>query len=88
MHTITETFAAPSTKAEKLFWLPEYIRLAKSVYDTYTDTGETSEQHRHIGNCASRWGISRRCAHAILTGEGDFKVTDQNIIITRPVVEA
>lgn len=88
MHTITEIFTAPSTKAGRLFWLPEYVRLAKSVYDTYTGTGETSERHRHVGNCASRWGISRRCADAILTGEGDFKVSDDSIIITRPVVEA
>lgn len=88
MHTITEIFAAPSTKTEKLFWLPEYVRLAQSVYQTYTSTGETSERHRHVGNCASRWGISRRCAQAILTGEGNFKVSDDNVIITRPVVEA
>lgn len=88
MHTITEIFTAPSTKAGKLFWLPEYVRLAKSVYDTYTDTGETSERHRHVGNCASRWGISRRCAQAILTGEATFTVGDQHITITRPVVEA
>lgn len=87
MHTITETFPAPSTKAERLFWLPEYIRLAKSVYSGYTRDGETSERHRYTGNCASRWGISRRCAVAILTGEAAFEITDKNVIITRPVVE-
>ena len=88
MHIITETFPAPSTKAEKLFWLSAYIRLSKAVYDTYTRDGETSERHRHVSNCASRWGITQRCAIAILTGEGSFEVTDKNIIITRPVVEA
>jgi hypothetical protein len=88
MHVITEIFTAPSTKAEKLFWLPQYIRLAKSVYDGYTRDGETSERHRYTGNCASRWGISRRCATAILTGEGSFEITDKGIIITRPVLEA
>ncbi len=88
MHTITEIFAAPSTKAEKLFFLPEYIRLAKSVYSGYTRDGELSERHRHVDNCAARWNVSRRCALTILTGEGSFEVTDKNIIITRPVVEA
>ena len=88
MHTITEIFTAPSTKAGRLFWLPEYVRLAKSVYDTYTRDGETSERSRHVGNCAARWGISRRCALAILTDEASFTVGDQHITITRPVVEA
>ena len=88
MHTITEIFTAPSTKAGRLFWLPEYVRLAKSVYDTYTDTGETSERHRHVSNCASRWGITQRCAIAILTGVGNYEINDNTITITRPVVEA
>ena len=88
MHTITEIFAAPSTKAGKLFWLPEYVRLSKAVYNTYTNTGETSERSRHIGNCASRWGVTHRCAQAILTGEATVNVGDQHITITRPVVEA
>lgn len=88
MHTITEIFTAPSTKAGRLFWLPEYIRLAKSVYSGYTRDGELSERHRHVDSCASRWNISRRCALAILTGEGSFEVTDKSIIITRPVLEA
>lgn len=88
MHTVTEIFAAPSTKAEKLFWLPEYIRLARTVYSGYTRDGELSERHRHVNSCAARWNISRRCALAILTGEGSFEVTDKNVIITRPVVEA
>ena len=88
MHTITETFAAPSTKAERLFWLPEYIRLARSVYSGYTRDGELAERHRHVDSCAARWNISRRCALAILTGEGSFEITDKNVIITRPVVEA
>lgn len=88
MHTITEIFVAPSTKAGRLFWLPEYIRLARSVYSGYTRDGELSERHRHVDSCASRWNISRRCALAILTGEGSFEVTDKNVIITRPVLEA
>ena len=88
MHAIVETFPAPSTKAARLFWLPEYIKLAKSVYDTFTRDGETSERHRHVSNCAARWGISHRCALAILTNEGTFHVGDRHIVITRPVVEA
>lgn len=88
MQTITESFAAPSTKAGKLFWLPEYIRLSKAVYDTYTRDGETSERDRHVGNCSARWGVTRRVALAILTGEATIKVGDTHIVVTRPVVEA
>ena len=87
MRTIIETFPLPSTKAVRLFWLPEYIRLSKSVYDTYTRDGETSERHRHVGNCASRWGITRRCAQAILTNEATIEVGDKQVTITRPVTE-
>lgn len=83
MHTITEIFTAPSTKAGRLFWLPEYIRLAKSVYDTYTRDGETSERHRHIGNCASRWGISRKCAEALLEGTATYELSDNAVTVTR-----
>jgi hypothetical protein len=84
---IIETFPAPSTKAGRLFWLPEYIRLSKSVYDTYSRTGEPSERSRHLSNCAARWGITRRCAEAIITGAAQYIVDDLFITITRPVVE-
>lgn len=86
MH-ITEIFLVPDTKAGKLFWLPEYIRLSKSVYDTYTRTGETSERSRHVGNCASRWGVTRTCAEAILAGAANIQIDDVNITITREITE-
>jgi hypothetical protein len=84
---IVETFPAPTTKAGKLFWLPQYVRLSKAVYDTYRKTGETSEQTRHVSNCAARWGITRRCAEAIITGEAQFDVGNLLITVTRPVTE-
>jgi len=84
---IIETFAAPSTKAGRLYWLPEYIRLSRDVYDNYTRTGETSERTRHISNCASRWGITRRCAEAIITKEAQFDVGDLFITVTRDITE-
>jgi hypothetical protein len=84
---IIETFAAPSTKAGRLYWLPEYIRLSRDVYDNYTRTGETSERTRHISNCASRWGITRRCAEAIITKEARFDVGDLFITVTRDITE-
>jgi hypothetical protein len=86
MH-IVETFPAPTTKAGRLFWLPEYIRLSKSVYDTYSKTGETSERARHLSNCAARWGITRRCAEAIITDNAQYIVDDLFITVTRPIVE-
>lgn len=85
---ITETFRAPETTAGELFWLPPYIQLSKSVYDTYTRTGETSQRTRHISNCAARWGITRRCAEAILTGEAIIEKDPLFITVRRPVVEA
>ena len=88
MHTITEIFTAPSTKADQLFWRPAHIDLARSIHKKYTRDGDLSGHRRYVDRCAARWGISRRCAHAILTGEGTFEITDKNIIITRPVVEA
>lgn len=84
---IIETFVAPSTKAGRLYWLPEYIRLSRDVYDTYTRTGENSERTRHISNCASRWGITRRCAEAIITKEAQFDVGDLFITVTRDITE-
>jgi hypothetical protein len=84
---IIETFVAPSTKAGRLYWLPEYIRLSRDVYDNYTRTGETSERTRHISNCAARWGITRRCAEAIITKEAQFDVGDLFITVTRDITE-
>jgi hypothetical protein len=34
-----------------------------------------------------RWGITRRCAEALLTGEATYEVTPENVIITRAVKE-
>lgn len=84
---ITETFPAPETKAASLFWLPAYVNLSRSVFDNYTRTGETSERARHVSNCAARWGVTRRVAEAILTGEAEYTITDSHIIVTRPVTE-
>jgi len=85
--TITETFRAPSTKAGRLFWLPEYIRLSRDVYNNYTRTGELSERNRHVSNCAARWGITNSCAIAIITGEAQFDLGDLLITVTRNVTE-
>ena len=84
MH-IVETFPAPKSKAGHLFWLPSYIRLARAVYVGYIGTGERSEAARYLSNCASRWGITRACAEAILTGEATHTVTPLYITIKRPV---
>lgn len=84
---ITETFPLTFGTAYRLFWLPGYVSLAREVYDNYSRTGETSERARHISNCASRWGISRRCAEAMLTGECEYELSDNSVTITRPVVE-
>ena len=86
MHII-ETFPTPVTKAGALFWLPAYVRLSQSVYDSYTQTGETSERSRHVSNCASRWGITRRAAEAILTGEATIDMGDTEITIKRSIRE-
>lgn len=85
---VIETFSAPTTKAGRLFWLPEYVRLSKSVYDTYSKTGETSERSRHVSNCAARWGVTRRCAENIITGSAQYIVDDLFITVTTPVTEA
>jgi hypothetical protein len=84
---ITETFTLPDGKAARLFWTPGYIGLAQAVYRTYTDTKETSERARHASNCAARWGISRRCTEAILTGQCEYILSGDTVTITRPVVE-
>ena len=84
---IVETFGLPDGKAARLFWTSGYIGLAQAVYQTYTNTGETSERTRHIGNCATRWGISRRCAEALLAGKCEYTLSDDTVTITRPVVE-
>jgi hypothetical protein len=84
---IIETFPAPGTKAGRLFWLPEYVRLSKGVYDTYRNTGELSEATRHVSNCAARWGVTKRVAEAILTGEGTYDMTDEIVTVTRTLNE-
>ncbi len=84
---ITETFTLPDSKASRLFWTPGYVALAKEVYKTYRKTGETSEMVRHVGNCATRWGISRRCAEAILSDGCTYELTDDSVTIVRPIVE-
>lgn len=84
---IVETFGLPDGKAARLFWTPGYIALSQAVAMTYRDTGETSELSRHTSNCAARWGISRRCAEALLAGECEYTLSDDTVTITRPVVE-
>lgn len=85
---ITETFGLPHGKAARLFWMPGYVALSREIYLCYTSTNEMSERARHLGNCASRWGISRRCAEAMLTGECEYELSDDTVTITRPVMEA
>lgn len=85
--TFTETFPSPLTKSGELFWLPAYISLSRAVYDTYSRFGEIYEREQHINNCATRWGISRRCAEELLTGEATYEVTPDHIIITRTIKE-
>ena len=82
---IIETFPAPDTKAGQLFWLPAYVRLSREVYRGFLKTGEISEAHRHLGNCASRWGISRACAEAILNGTATHEMGDEIVTVTRTV---
>lgn len=84
---ITEIFPLSPSKADRLFWTSGYVALSQAVCDTYTKHNETVELARFTNNCASRWGISRRCAQAILNGEGTYSLTDDSVIITRPVVE-
>lgn len=84
---IVETFPAPDTKAGRLFWLPAYVRLSQEVYRGYLKTGEISEAHRHVGNCASRWGISRACSEAILNGTAEYDAAPMFITVTRTIPE-
>lgn len=84
---IIETFPAPVGMASKLFWLPNYVRLSREVYLTYKRGGETSEAARQISNCAARWGISKRCAEAILNDEATYELNDEIVTITRTISE-
>lgn len=84
---IIETFPAPETKAGQLFWLPAYVRLSKEVYAGFLKTGETYEAARFAGNCSSRWGVSRRCAEALLNDEATYDINDDTVTVTRSVVE-
>lgn len=84
---IVETFPAPDTKAGHLFWLPAYVRLAKEVYAGFLKTGETFEAMRYLSNCAARWGISKRCAQAILTDEATHEMNSETVTITRTIRE-
>ena len=83
---IIETFKIPNTKQARLFWKGGYVALSKSAYLTYSDLGETVERARHVRNCADKWGISRRAAEAILTGEGTYALSDDSVTITRPAI--
>ena len=83
---IVETFKLAPTKAARLFWTPGYVGLSQAAYVTYTNLGETVERARHVRNCADKWGISRRCAEAILTGEGTYALSDDSVTITRPAI--
>lgn len=85
--TLTETFPAPTTAAGRLYWLPCYVRLARAVYDTYMRSHEDHEREQHIQSCAARWGITRRCALALLTGEATYELTDDTVTLTRTIVE-
>ena len=84
---IVETYKLAPTKAARLFWTPGYVGLSQAAYVTYTNLGETVERARHVRNMGDKWGISRRCAEAILTGEAVYILSDDTVIITRPVIE-
>ncbi len=83
---IIETFKIPNTKQARLFWKGGYVGLSQAAYITYSNLGETVERARHVRNCADKWGISRRCAEAILTGEGTYALSDDSVTITRPAI--
>ncbi len=84
---ITETFRLADGMAPRMYWMTGYVALAREIYQSYTQTGETSERARHVSNCAARWGISRRCAEAMLTGECEYTLSDDDVTIIRPVME-
>lgn len=86
MHVI-ETFAAPETKAGRLFWLPAYVALSREVYRGFIATGETYEAMRFIGNCSARWGITKPCAEALLKGEAIYAINDDTVTVTRTIPE-
>lgn len=83
---IIETFKIPNTKQARLFWKGGYVGLSQAAYLTYSDLRETVERARHVRNCADKWGISRRCAEAILTGEATYALSDDSVTITRPAI--
>jgi hypothetical protein len=85
--TFTEIFPAPQTKAGGLFWLPCYVRLAQEVYSGYVRAGEDYEREHHVRSCAMRWGITRRCSLALLTGEATYDLNDDTVTVTRTIVE-
>ena len=85
--TLTETFPAPKTAAGRLFWLPCYIRLAQEVYRVYVRSHEDYEREHHVRSCATRWGVTRRAALALLTGEATYDLTDDTVTLTRTIVE-
>lgn len=85
--TITETFPAPTTTAGEICWLPNYISLSRAIYASYAFSLRTKEINSFVDKSALRWGITRRCALAMLTGEATYEITPENIIITRTVVE-
>ncbi len=84
---ITETFPAPLSKASKLFWLPNYVRLSQEVYRRYRDTGELSEATRQVSNCAARWGVTKRVSEALLNGEATYEMDDKIVTVIRTVSE-
>lgn len=84
---ITETFAAPDTKAARLFWLPAYIALSREVYRGFMASGETYEAKRFLGNCSARWGITKACAESLLKGEAVYSINDDTVTVTRNVPE-
>lgn len=86
MHII-EIFDLGPTKTDRLFWTSGYVGLSQAAYMTYSNLGETVERARHVRNMADKWGITRRCAEALLTGQATYRLSDDTVIITRPVIE-
>lgn len=86
MQIIERFFLAPD-KPSRLFWTAGYVKLSQEVFEGYQKTGEASEAKRHIANCASRWGISRTAAEAVLKREAAHELDDEAVTITRNVSE-
>lgn len=80
---IVEEFHLDPDRLNRLFWLDGYVRLSQEVYQNYRKTGELSEAARHLSNCASRWGISRKCAEALLEGTATYELSDNAVTVTR-----